>query len=234
MQVTLCCEKALPATNLQIEISGASRHLSLSLCDRLEALRSLVPHSARANTASFLEEVYEYISALHKQLERLGGGPFATPGPSPPTAMLDPPANGKASASGTAGGGQITGSKRDRSTSEESDMQTGSEEMAGGKSQFAPFLQASLLPGSPLFGATTSSASNGTGMVMPELSLRSIMSEGPRPVAPPQQVLGARVVGNGFAPKVPEGVMQRGESPGHEQASTLPPAGENRVAIPPG
>ena len=41
---------------------------------RLEALRTLVPHSARANTAAFLTEVYDYISSLHKQLDRVGGG----------------------------------------------------------------------------------------------------------------------------------------------------------------
>ena len=44
---------------------------SVSLC-RLEALRTLVPHSARANTAAFLTEVYDYISSLHKQLDRVG------------------------------------------------------------------------------------------------------------------------------------------------------------------
>ena len=41
---------------------------------RLEALRTLVPHSARANTAAFLTEVYDYISSLHKQLDRVGAG----------------------------------------------------------------------------------------------------------------------------------------------------------------
>eukprot|EP00245_Coleochaete_scutata_P015703 TRINITY_DN7118_c0_g1_i1.p1 TRINITY_DN7118_c0_g1~~TRINITY_DN7118_c0_g1_i1.p1 ORF type:complete len:381 (-),score=54.41 TRINITY_DN7118_c0_g1_i1:842-1984(-) len=58
----------------------ASRHMAAEqrrrarINERLEALRTLVPHSARANTASFLMEVFEYITALHKQLERLSGG----------------------------------------------------------------------------------------------------------------------------------------------------------------
>lgn len=40
---------------------------------RLDALRTLVPHSARANTAAFLTEVFHYIEHLHAELERVGG-----------------------------------------------------------------------------------------------------------------------------------------------------------------
>eukprot|EP00897_Mesotaenium_endlicherianum_P003274 jgi/Mesen1/2975/ME000176S02012 len=58
----------------------ASRHMAAEqrrrarINERLEALRNLVPHSARANTAAFLTEVYDHIAALHKQVKRLGGG----------------------------------------------------------------------------------------------------------------------------------------------------------------
>eukprot|EP00271_Cylindrocystis_brebissonii_P015375 TRINITY_DN3801_c0_g1_i1.p1 TRINITY_DN3801_c0_g1~~TRINITY_DN3801_c0_g1_i1.p1 ORF type:complete len:518 (-),score=83.33 TRINITY_DN3801_c0_g1_i1:654-2207(-) len=58
----------------------ASRHMAAEqrrrarINDGLDALRSLVPHTARANTAAFLSEIYDYITALHKQLERVGAG----------------------------------------------------------------------------------------------------------------------------------------------------------------
>eukprot|EP00243_Klebsormidium_subtile_P004769 TRINITY_DN18920_c0_g1_i1.p1 TRINITY_DN18920_c0_g1~~TRINITY_DN18920_c0_g1_i1.p1 ORF type:complete len:384 (+),score=85.98 TRINITY_DN18920_c0_g1_i1:235-1386(+) len=229
----------------------ASRHMAAEqrrrarINERLEALRSLVPHSARANTAAFLEEVYDYISALHKQLERLGGGPFATPGPSPPTAMLDPPAS-KMANSGGAAGTQLTGNKRERSASEESDMQAGHQsldEMTGNKSQFAPYLQAALLPGSlpgsPLFGASTSP------MVIPELSLRSMMTEGLRPVAPvapmqqalapmQQQAMGQRVAGNGSMHHLLETGLQRMPSPVAEEQGLAPQAGDGKLLVVPG
>lgn len=206
----------------------------------------MVPHSARANTAAFLEEVYDYIGALHKQLERLGGGPFATPGPSPPTAMLDPPASKMANSGGAAAGTQLTGNKRERSVSEESDMQAGHhglDEMNGNKSQFAPYLQAALLPGSlpgsPLFGASTGP------MNIPELSLRSMMTEGLRPVAPAapmqqvmapmqQQAMGQRVAGNGPMHSLLENGLHRMPSPVTEEQGLAPQAGDDKLAVPPG
>eukprot|EP00270_Netrium_digitus_P008209 TRINITY_DN2435_c0_g1_i7.p1 TRINITY_DN2435_c0_g1~~TRINITY_DN2435_c0_g1_i7.p1 ORF type:complete len:449 (+),score=59.46 TRINITY_DN2435_c0_g1_i7:89-1435(+) len=58
----------------------ASRHMAAEqrrrarINERLESLRTLVPHSERSNTAAFLSEVFDYISFLHRQLERLGVG----------------------------------------------------------------------------------------------------------------------------------------------------------------
>ena len=37
-------------------------------CCRLDNLRKIVPHSERANTAAFLEEVYNYVEAMQKRV----------------------------------------------------------------------------------------------------------------------------------------------------------------------
>lgn len=56
--------------------SCASRHMAAEqrrrarINERLEALREIVPHSARANTAAFLTEVYDYIASLHRALNK--------------------------------------------------------------------------------------------------------------------------------------------------------------------
>eukprot|EP00850_Spirogloea_muscicola_P014605 SM000106S13953 [mRNA] locus=s106:168945:169821:- [translate_table: standard] len=58
----------------------ASRHMAAEqrrrarINDRLDALRTIVPHSARSNTAAFLTEVFDYVSSLHKQLDKLRDG----------------------------------------------------------------------------------------------------------------------------------------------------------------
>ena len=40
-------------------------------CCRLDNLRKIVPHSERANTAAFLEEVYNYVEAMQKRVLEL-------------------------------------------------------------------------------------------------------------------------------------------------------------------
>ena len=56
---------------------------------RLDALRLLVPHAERANTASFLDEAISYIKGLQKRIAELEGR-SSVPAPDVPAA----PANG--------------------------------------------------------------------------------------------------------------------------------------------
>ena len=73
-------------------------HCQVAVC-RLDKLRSVVPHAERANTASFLEEVIKYVTALQsrvRDLEAVVGPaqhrhPPATPDP---LASILPPAPG--------------------------------------------------------------------------------------------------------------------------------------------
>eukprot|EP00850_Spirogloea_muscicola_P002604 SM000010S04242 [mRNA] locus=s10:487594:488483:- [translate_table: standard] len=118
----------------------ASRHMAAEqrrrarINDRLDALRTIVPHSARSNTAAFLTEVFDYVSSLHKQLDKLRDGSIdlniaATEGGKAKEAA----SAAKESASALAEQHQPSGRgghKRSRSSNcdEESELETESEE----------------------------------------------------------------------------------------------------------
>lgn len=71
--------------------------------ERLDALRRIVPHSERANTAIFLEEVVHYVQRLQRQVAALE----AAAGRQPSVAALDPPISfyGGSIGGGSGGGG---------------------------------------------------------------------------------------------------------------------------------
>ena len=94
---SLNCTSFPPPLLLQAEARRRSR-----INERLEALRRLVPHTRRANTANFLEECAAYVHNMHvsellgrrcclwgRAGELLGGGPLVgTGGRGPPGLLL--------------------------------------------------------------------------------------------------------------------------------------------------
>ncbi|GJP50137.1 hypothetical protein CLOM_g9275 [Closterium sp. NIES-68] len=56
------------------------------ISDSIDALKRLVPHQGRTNTAAFLAEVYDYIESLHSRIRRIEDSTNSTEQPSVPAA----------------------------------------------------------------------------------------------------------------------------------------------------
>jgi hypothetical protein len=69
------CQPCVTATRPPAQAEARRR---LRINERLEALRQLVPHTERANTANFLEEVVQYVQRLQVRHRGCRGKPLGS------------------------------------------------------------------------------------------------------------------------------------------------------------